>query len=113
MIASLLVGTRPRSEEERPLFEAAVDSKVGPRRRAVLLERLVPLELVREESRRDPLALAALRFWMEVELLKMAVRAGSRPVLALRLYAYSADVEHHVRLLPVPARVRLLARFER
>ena len=58
LIALLLVGARPCSEEEQ-----------------LLLERLVP-----SSSYARRVGAGALRFWMEVELLKMAAREGSRPV---------------------------------
>jgi hypothetical protein len=58
LIALLLVGARPRSEEEQ-----------------LLLERLVPSSSYARRA-----GAGAFRFQTEVELLKMAAREGSRPV---------------------------------
>jgi hypothetical protein len=76
LTASLLLGARPRDEVERLLFEkAVVDAGERSCQRVVLLERLLPPELVLEKGWRDPLALVSLRFWTEVELLRAAALA--------------------------------------
>ena len=76
LIASLLLGVRPRDEVERLLFEkAVVDTGERSYQRVVLLERLPDPSLIRERGWRDPLSLASLRFWTEVELLRMVALA--------------------------------------
>ena len=76
LIASLLLGVRPRDEVERLLFEkAVVDAGEKSYQRVVLLERLRDPSLIRERGWRDPLSLASLRFWTEVELLRMVALA--------------------------------------
>jgi len=76
LIASLLLGVRPRDEVEQLLFEkAVVDTGEKSYQRVVLLERLRDPSLIRERGWRDPLSLASLRFWTEVELLRMVALA--------------------------------------
>jgi hypothetical protein len=76
LIASLLVGARPRGEVERLLFErAVVGTGERSRQRVVLLERLPHPDFIRQKGLRDPWALASLRFWTEVELPRMAALA--------------------------------------
>jgi hypothetical protein len=76
LIASLLVGARPRGEVERLLFErAVVGTGERSRQRVVLLERLPHPDFIRQKGLRDPWALASLRFWTEVELLRAAALA--------------------------------------
>lgn len=78
LIASLLLGVRPRDEVERLLFEkAVVDAGEKSYQRVVLLERLPDPSLIRERGWRDPLSLASLRFWTEVELLRMVALAAA------------------------------------
>ena len=76
LIASLLVGARPRDEVEQLLFErAVVDTGEKSYQRVVVLERLLHPDFIRERGWRDPWALASLRFWTEVELLRAAALA--------------------------------------
>ena len=108
LIASLLLGARPRDEVERLLFEkAVVDAGEKSYQRVVILERLLPPELVHEKGWRDPWALVSLRFWTEVELLRMAALAvaaarpekwipyppwSPRPSFFLRVYEKDLEV---------------------
>jgi hypothetical protein len=78
LIASLLFGARPRDEVERLLFErAVVDTGERSRQRVVLLERLLHPDFIRQKGLRDPWALASLRLWTEVELLRAAALAAA------------------------------------